>query len=333
MLFCLPWNYINGEEEGDNMELLLLIIGFIIIIKASDVLVDAASSLAASYKVPTMLIALTIVAFGTCAPELAISFQSIAAKNGGMALANVIGSCIVNILLILGLASFLHPIRIKNETIKKELPILVFITLGFVVLVLDVMLTPSEINLSRVDGIVLLLLFSLFVYYIISIVRKRRDEEEAAAIMKYGKLKSSIYLVLSILFIIFSSDLIVDNVVLIANAWKIDKKIITLVVIVIGTSLPELVMTITAAKKGEFEMAVGNIIGTNIFNICVVLGLPVALYGNLEVTGFNYIDMIFVFVSSFLLYLFARSEKKLTKFEGLIMFILFLLYYVYAIFF
>ena len=195
------------------------------------------------------------------------------------------------------------------------------------------MLTPWEINLNRVDGIVLLLLFSLFIYYIISIVRKRHNAEAAATIMKYGKIKSIIYLILSILFIIFSSDLIVDNVLLIANAWNINEKIITLVVIVIGTSLPELVMTVTAAKKGEFEMAVGNIIGTNIFNICVVLGLPVALYGNLEVVGFNYIDMTFVFVASFLLYIFARSEKKLTKFEGLIMFILFILYYAYAMFF
>ena len=175
----------------------------------------------------------------------------------------------------------------------------------------------------------MLLLFSLFIYYIVSIIRKRRDEE-TEDIKKYGRVNSSIYLVLSILFIIISSDLIVDNVLLIAEQWNISEKIITLVVIVIGTSLPELVMTVTAAKKGEFEMAVGNIIGTNIFNICVVLGLPVALYGNLEVVGFNYIDMAFVFISSFLLYLFARSEKKLTKIEGLIMFILFILYYAYA---
>lgn len=313
------------------MALFLLIIGFVIIIKASDVLVDAASSLAASFRVPTMLIALTIVAFGTCAPELAISFQSIASNNGQMALANVVGSCIVNILLILGVASFINPIRIKNETIKKELPILVVITLGFVILVLDD-LTDTPTNLSRTDGIILLLLFSLFLYYIISIVRKRRDRKEEKILKKYSKLKSIIYLILSIIFIIFSSDLVVDNAILIAEQLHISQKIVALTVIVIGTSLPELVMTITAARKGEFEMAIGNIIGTNIFNICVVLGLPITVYGKLQIVGFNYIDMLFVFISSFLLFFFARSEKKLTKLEGIVMFCLFIIYYIYVIF-
>lgn len=313
------------------MECLLLVIGFVIIIKASDVLVDAASSLAASFKVPTMLIALTIVAFGTCAPELAISFQSIFSGNGQMALGNVVGSCIVNVLLILGIASFVNPIRIKNETIKKELPILVVVTIGLVVLMLDSIFSDKTNVLTRTDGIVLLLLFSLFVYYIISVIRKRRDQEQETMLMKYGKAKSVIYLGLSILFIIFSSELIVDNATLIAEQLHISQKIITLVVVVIGTSLPELVMTVTAASKGEFEMAIGNIIGTNIFNICVVLGLPIALHGHLPIVGFNYIDMFFVFISSFLLFLFARSERKLTKIEGIIMFIVFLVYYVYAI--
>lgn len=313
------------------MELFLLIIGFVIIIKASDVLVDAASSIAASFHVPKMLIALTIVAFGTCAPELAISFQSISSNNGTMALANVVGSCIINIFLILGVASFINPIRIKNETIKKELPILVVVTIGFVVLVLDSVFADKSNVLSRTDGIVLLLLFSLFLYYIISVIRKRRGENEEID-KKYGLLRSIIYLVLSILLIIFSSDLIVDNALIIANMLHISQKVITLVVIVIGTSLPELVMTVTAAKKGEFEIAIGNIIGTNIFNICVVLGLPITIYGHLQILDFNYIDMIFVFVSSFLLFLFARSEKKLSRTEGVIMFIIFILYYFYAIF-
>ena len=314
------------------MVLFLLIIGFVIIIKASDVLVDAASSLAVSFRVPTMLIALTIVAFGTCAPELAISFQSIFSDNGQMALGNVVGSCIVNILLILGVASFINPIKIKNETIKKELPILVIVTIGLVVLMLDSVFSDKTNMLTRTDGVVLLLLFSLFVYYIISIIRKRRDMEEEATMMKYSKTKSAIYLLLSILFFLFSSDLIVDNSIIIANQLKISQKIITLVVIVIGTSLPELVMTVTAARKGEFEMAIGNIIGTNIFNICVVLGLPIALHGHLPIIGFNSIDMFFVFASSFLLFVFARSEKKLTKLEGIIMFIIFLVYYTYIIF-
>lgn len=312
------------------MELFLLIIGFIIIIKASDVLVDSASSLAASFRLPTMLIALTIVAFGTCAPELAISFQSVFSDNGQMAVANVVGSCIVNILLIIGIAAFVNPISIKNQTIKKELPILVFITVGFVVLVLDSLFFDVKANmLSRADGLVLLLLFSLFIYYIASIIRKKTDDGETN--IKYGRVKAIIYLIVSIIFVIVSSDLIVDNAIIIANKLGISQKIITLMVVVIGTSLPELVMTITAAKKGEFDVAIGNIIGTNIFNICVVLGLPIAVYGHLEIVDFNAIDMFFVFLSSFFLFVFARSEKKISKKEGLFMITLFVLYYIYAL--
>ena len=313
------------------MELFLLILGFIIIIKASDVLVDSASSLAASFRLPTMLIALTIVAFGTCAPELAISFQSVFSDNGQMAVANVVGSCIVNILLIIGIAAFVNPISIKHQTIKKELPILVFITVGFVVLVLDSLFFDVKSNiLSRADGIVLLLLFGLFVYYIFSIIRKKNDDDGETRV-KYSRVKAIIYLILSILFVIVSSDLIVDNAIIIANKLGISQKIITLIVIVIGTSLPELIMTITAAKKGEFDVAIGNIIGTNIFNICVVLGLPIVVYGHLEIVNFNFIDMLFVFLSSFFLFLFARSEKKISKKEGLFMIALFILYYLYAI--
>lgn len=312
------------------MEYVLLILGFILIIVSSDILVDSASSIAYRFKLSKMLVALTIVAFGTCAPELAISFQSVSSNNGSMALANVVGSCISNVFLIIGLAAFINPLRIKLQTIKKELPILVIITLGFVsILTESLFWITSENALTRIDGIILVLLFSLFVYYIISIVRKNDDEQDET-IPKYGPVKSIIYFILSVIVIILSSNLIVDNAVIIANNLNVSEKVITLFVIVLGTSLPELTMTIMAARKGEFDIAVGNIIGTNIFNICVVLGLPIAIFGNLNVVGFNFIDMIFVFLSSFLLFLFARSEKKVSKVEGIIMILIFLAYYIYV---
>ena len=303
------------------MEYILLIIGFILIIKSSDVLVDAASSLAAKWHVPKMIIALTIVAFGTCAPELAISFQSIGSGNGSMALANVMGSCIVNVLLIVGLASFIQPIQIKNQTVKKEMPILLLATVGLIVLIIDRLFFSGTKMLNRPDGFILLLLFMLFVYYIVSVVRKRKEDQEEA-LVKYGLVKSFIYLILSIIVIVISSELIVDNAEIIAESWGISQKVITLVVIVIGTSLPELVMTVTAAKKNEFEIAIGNIIGTNIFNICVVLGLPITLLGKLYIVDFNIVDLVFVFLSSALLFLFARSERKISKIEGALMIII-----------
>ena len=157
-------------------------------------------------------------------------------------------------------------------------------------------------------------------------VKKGTDNKSDEEI-KYGAFMSILLIILALLITIFSSDLIVDNAVALANKLNISKKIITMVIIVIGTSLPELVMTVTSARKGEFDMAVGNIIGTNIFNICVVLGLPVAIYGNVGLGGFNFVDIFVVFLSSLCLYLFAKSEKVVSRKEAFIMICIFILYY------
>ena len=311
------------------IEVVLLLLGFILIIKASDVLVDCASSLAIKAHVPKMLVALTIVSFGTCAPEVAISFQSIAANNGTMAFANVVGSCIVNVFFIVGLAAILRPIRVKHVTIKKELPILLIITSGFSILMLDRLFNPISSNVfSRRDGIILILLFAMFILYLVQLV-KHGDAEEKSDI-KYPQLwKAILYLILSLVVICISSELIVDNAVELARMLSVSEKIITMTAIVIGTSLPEMFMTVSSAKKGEFDMAIGNIIGTNIFNICIVLGLPVLIYGDVPLVNFSIVDILVVFLSSFNLYFFARSERKISKQEGVIMILIFLVYYTY----
>lgn len=309
--------------------LILLIIGLILIVKAADVLVTASSSLALRFNVPKMLVALTIMAFGTCAPEMAISFQSVQNGDGQIAFANVVGSTIVNVFLIIGLAALVRPIKVKHATIKKELPILFLITSVFSILMLDRLFDPFTRNVfSRPDGLVLILFFSVFVSYLIGLVRKGADTNNSNDI-KYGPIMSILLILLSLLITIFSSDLIVDNAVILANELNVSKKIITMLIIVIGTSLPELVMTVTSARKGEFDMAVGNIVGTNIFNICVVLGLPVVIYGNVGLGGFNFVDILVVFLSSFCLYAFAKSEKTISRKEALIMLGIFIVYYVY----
>ena len=310
------------------LEVIFLIIGFIIIIKSSDILVDCASSLAMKCKVPKMLIALTIVAFGTCAPEVAISFQSVASKNGTMAFANVVGSCIINTFLIIGIASLVRPIRVKHATIKKELPILLIITTGFCVLMLDSIFNPLTPNtFSRADGIILILLFLMFVAYIIQLSRRKSEEDEQQP--KYKNIFLILFLLIgSIICITLSSDVIVDNAVILAEKLKVSEKVITMVLIVIGTSLPEMVMTITSAKKKEFDMAIGNIIGTNIFNICIVLGLPITIFGDLVLDNFNLADIMTVFLTSFLLYIFARSERVVSKKEGIVMLAIVIAYYI-----
>lgn len=314
------------------MEYILFFISCIVIIKAADLLVDSASSLAIKLNVPKTLIALTIVAFGTCAPEIGISFSSIISKNYSMALANVIGSCIVNTLMIIGIAAIFNPIKMKHSTVKKELPLLVFITSIFSILVLDNLFNPSKINtLSRADGVTLLILFCIFVFYLFTIVRNKNTNNDNTT-AKYATLKSMVYLLISIILIIVSSNILVDNTVIIAQNLGISEKIITMVLVVIGTSLPELVMTVRAAKKREFDLAIGNIIGTNIFNICIVLGLPIAIFGGFEIIDFNAIDIIMVLFSIFILFIFSKSNKKLSRVEGCIMFASFILYYFYILF-
>lgn len=311
------------------LEVIFLLLGFIIIIKSSEILVDCATSLAIRCKVPKMLVALTIVAFGTCAPEVAISFQSVSSNNGTVAFANVIGSCIVNTFLIIGLAAIVRPIRVKHATIKKELPILLIITTGFVVLMLDSVFNPLTPNtFSRADGIILILLFCMFVFYIVQLLKKKGDDAEQIKPPYTNIPLILLLLVGSIICITLSSDIIVDNAVTLAEKLNISEKIITMILIVIGTSLPEMIMTITSARKKEFDMAIGNIIGTNIFNICIVLGLPIAIYGDLVLENFNLADIVTVFLSSFLLYIFARSEKEVSKKEGIIMLVIFASYYV-----
>lgn len=312
--------------------LAFLLIGFFAIIKASDLLVDSASSIAIKCKVPKMLIALTIVSFGTCAPELAISFNSVMSKNGTMAFANVVGSCIVNVFLIIGLAAIIKPIKVKHNTIKKELPILLLVTSSFSVLMLDSLFNSKSNNVfSRTDGIVLILLFIMFVAYLVQLFRGRAiDEAEERVSTKYDNMIIAILvLILSIVMISISSEIIVTNATKLAKMIGLSEKIITMTAIVIGTSLPELMLTVTSAKKGEFDMTIGNIIGTNIFNICIVLGLPVSIYGDILLENFSIIDILVVFLSSFNLYIFAKSERTISKKEGIIMLLIFLVYYIY----
>ena len=308
------------------MQAIYLIIGFVIIIKASDFLVDAASSLALKWHVPKILIALTIVAFGTCAPEIAISFRSVATADGEMAFANIVGSCVVNVFLIIGLAAFLRPIKVKHATIKKELPLLLIITTVFSILMLDSIFNPfTDDTFSRTDATILILLFLLFVIYLVQMLFKKTNEQDSGIQeIKYGPILSAILLVVSIILIIKAAENI-------AQRLNISEKVITMFAIVVGTSLPEMVMTVTSAKKGEYDMAIGNIIGTNIFNICIVLGLPVLIYGNVILTGFGIVDIIATFLSSFCVLIFARSEKTIDKKEAIVMLAIFAIYYIYLL--
>lgn len=308
----------------------LLLLGFVILIKSADMFVDAVSSIATHLKMSKMMIALTVAAFGTCAPELAISFQSIASGAGDIALSNVLGSNVVNILLIVGLAACVHPIRVKVDVIKKELPILLIVTSFFALSILFhyTGITQKNLILNRQDGILFVSAFIMFIVYIIQVVRTKQglfEHEEP----KYKVVPSILLTIGCCVVIVLSSDLVVDNAKLLAEYLNLSTKVITMTVVCIGTSLPEMTMTIVAARKEEFDIALGNIIGTNIFNIGIVLGLPLLIYGGFSSYSFNIIDVLAVYIAAFVLYLFARNDKILSKFEGAVMLIIFVIYYTY----
>lgn len=313
--------------------IVLLIIGFIVLIKCSDIFVDAVSSIATNFKMSKMMIALTVAAFGTCAPELAISFNSISAGSGDIALANVLGSNVVNILLIIGLAACVAPIRVKDEVTKKELPILALITTMFALAITShyILDKNTKFILDRFDGLLFIFFFLVFIFYIVSVVKSKQGIFEHDK-PKYGIVKSIIYTVLCCIGIVLASDLVVDNAQNLAQLFNVSPKLITMTVVVIGTSLPEMTMTVVAAKKGEFDIALGNIVGTNIFNIGVVLGLPLLIYGGFTSVDFNIIDVLAVHIAAFTLYFFSKNDKVLTKLEGIVMLALFAIYYAYIMF-
>ena len=202
------------------------------------------------------------------------------------------------------LASFLKPIKVKHATIKKELPLLTLVTSVFSILMLDRLFNPfTKDTFSKADALVLLLVFGIFLFYLIGMLfhKEKQGDTSNNTSIKYSPFIACLLLILSIIFIAISSDVIVKQAEKLAYAFHISEKIITMLVIVVGTSLPEMVMTITSARKGEFDMAIGNIVGTNIFNICIVLGLPILFYGDVLLTGFGLIDIGMVLLSSFLL--------------------------------
>lgn len=318
---------------GDKLfiHIIILIIGFVVLIKGADLFVDSASSLAQNFHLSKMLIALTIVAFGTSAPEFAVSIKSMLSGSGDIVLGNVIGSNILNILLILGVSSCIHALKVKSATVKKELPITILITALLVVLMSDQILSATKGNiLTRSDGIVILLFFLVFVYYLFTVMRNKVDDDHSVA--KYGVFKSISFTIIGILCLILGSNAVVDSASSIATILGVSQKMIALTIIALGTSLPELVTSVTATKKGEYDIAIGNVVGSNIFNIGMVLGLPITIFGGINHISFDIIDLIALFVSAILLFLFCFRDYKISRKEGIVFLLVFVVYYSYVIF-
>ena len=308
------------------LNIFLLVAGFVVLIKGADLFVEGASAVADNFKVPKIFIGLTIVAFGTSAPELAVSIKSIISSNHDIVLGNVIGSNILNVLLILGVSALFKPLIVKSNTIKKEIPIMLLITCVFAVLLLDSFFHPSQINaFTRGDGIVLLLFFMVFLYYLIAIATNNKGIETEVKKMKLSK--ALMFTGLGIGMIILGSNYVVNSASSLALTLGASERMIGLTIIALGTSLPELVTSVTATKKGESDLAIGNIVGSCIFNIGIVMALPVAIFGGIDKINFNNLDIAILLFSVSLLFIFSYNDRKITKKEGLLFLLFFIVYY------
>lgn len=314
------------------MAYVLLLVGFGLLIKGADLFVDGSSNIARLLRVPPILIGLTIVAFGTSSPEATVSIIAALHGNAEVSLGNVVGSNIFNITLVVGIAAFLYPLMVESETTRKEIPFILLASGALLVLVSDTRLQGFSGNfLTRGDGIIFLLFLSIFMYYVIEVGMKSRNKSAQEPIptdIKRGK--NILLTLLGLGAIIFGGDLVVDNGTEIAYTLGMSDTLVGLTIIAIGTSLPELVTSISAALKKESGIALGNVVGSNIFNILFVLGSS-AVITPLPVNGKIFVDVMIMIALSLLLFLFSRTNYKIGKIEGFILLTMYIIYLVYII--
>ncbi|MFD1851699.1 calcium/sodium antiporter [Oceanobacillus bengalensis] len=314
------------------MTYILLIIGFALLIKGADFFVDGASNIARLLRVPSILIGLTIVAFGTSSPEATVSIIAALEGNADVSLGNIVGSNIFNLTLVVGLAAFIYPLKVQTETIRKEIPFTLLASVALLILMSDVALVGFGDNLiTRSDGFIFLLFFAVFMYYVIEVALKSRhssSDESVPRNVKWGK--NVLITVIGLAGIIIGGDMVVTNATEIAYALGMSEALVGLTIIAIGTSLPELVTSITAALKKESEIALGNIVGSNIFNILFVLGAS-SIISPLAVNTKMYIDIYVMIILTVVLLIFSRTNYRIGKREGMLLAIAYIIYLVYII--
>jgi len=312
------------------MVYILLIIGFILLIKGADGFVSGASSIAKRFNIPSLIIGLTIVAFGTSAPEAAVSINAALSGQNDMAVANVVGSNIFNLSFVIGATALVHPIKVQKSTIIKEFPFVILASIVLAILSHDTRFQGySENALTKADGLMLLSLFIIFMYYLIEMAFSGKDSaEEEIEVMSLGK--SILYSVLGVLGIIIGGDLVVDSASNIAISWGMSQNLVGLTIVSVGTSLPELVTSITAARKGESDIAIGNAVGSNIFNILFVLGISSFIH-SISVHPIVFADMLVMLLISLISFIFASTKKTINKAEGGVLIALYVLYMIFVI--
>jgi cation:H+ antiporter len=312
---------------------LFFIAGFIFLIKGADFLVDGASSIARRMNVSDLVIGLTVVAFGTSTPELFVNVIASFKGNTDIAIGNVVGSNIANVFLILGVSSIIYPLAVTKGTVWKEIPFSLLATIVLFVIANDRLLDGADMSeMTRIDGLVLLSFFTIFIYYTFSIATRIEGMEAHLPAKLHGWPRSFLYIILGLIGLILGGKWIVDGAVTLATKFGMSESLVGLTIVAVGTSLPELATSAVAAHKRNVEIAIGNVVGSNIFNIFFVLGISAAIKP-LPFQMKNNLDIGVVILASLLLFLFMFTGKKrsLDRWEGLVFLICYMSYVGYLI--
>jgi cation:H+ antiporter len=314
------------------IDILLIIAGMALLIKGGDFLVDGASSLARRLKISELAIGLTIVAFGTSAPELVVSLAAAIGSHSEIALGNVIGSNNFNLFAILGITALIAPLAVQKDTVRIEIPFSLFAAIILLLLANFNFLPNKENMVSWIDGIILLLFFGLFLFYVYKSMKTSEISDDISSAKTHSMFKSILFIVLGLAFLVIGGRVVVDSAVNLAEDLNISEKIIGLTIVAIGTSLPELVTSITAVIKKSDDIAIGNIIGSNIFNIFLILGAS-ALIKEMNYSPVFNMDIYFLIFGTLLLLLamFVGNKRKLDRWQGAVFLLLYVGYVVYLI--
>ena len=300
------------------MSVLLLIIGFFLVIKGASFLVDGGSSLAKRLKISELAVGLTVVAFGTSLPELSVNIAASITGNSEIAITNILGSNTANTLLILGISSIIFPLAVTKGTVWKEIPFSFLAAIVLALMALNGMTTGKDYSeLTRIDGLILLSFFIIFLYYTAGIAHQTNVEIDHSSYKDYSLKKSALLIFIGLAFLILGGEWIVDGAVYMANMLHISESVIGATIVAVGTSVPELATSIAAATRKNADIAVGNVIGSNIFNIFFILGIS-SVISPVQIHSSDIIHFIAVIIANLVLFIFMFTGKRRTidRWEG-----------------
>ena len=309
--------FILSGPGGKHMNIILLVLGFILLLKGADWFVDGASSIASRFGIPQLIIGLTIVAMGTSLPEAFVSITAALKSNAAITIGNVVGSNILNVGIILGITALIRPLHIQNSTIKYEMPFMMLVTLVLI-------LQGINHTISRFDGIVMWLFFLGYLYYIFKMSKNQMEETEI-------KKTNPLFIPLGLICLMVGSNFAVDAATNIAVSLGVSQRFIGLTIVALGTSLPELVTSVTAARKGNADIAIGNIIGSNIFNILFVVGSS-ARITPVPFESHFIIDSFVAILIGLVLYLCTKKTRVLDKKTGILLLVTYSIYFIYLLY-